>query len=114
MATDVRNVHAEIGLTTAQVRERTARGEINVVELENSRSVAEIIRANVVTRFNILLGVMLVVILVAVREPRDGLFGIVLVTNALIGIVQELRAKSTLDRLAVLTTPRVAVRRDGN
>ena len=57
---------------------------------------------------------LLVVILVAVREPRDALFGIVLVTNALIGIIQELRAKATLDRLAVLTAPRVSVVRDGS
>ncbi len=112
MATEVRQAPAEVGLTAAQVRERAARGEINEVELEHSRTTAEIIRANVVTQFNILLGVLLVVILVAVREPRDALFGIVLVTNALIGIIQELRAKSTLDRLAVLTAPRVTVIRD--
>ncbi len=113
MATKVLNSDAEAGLSTAQVKERVARGEINRVELEHSRSTAEIIRANVITRFNILLGVLLVVILAAVREPRDALFGIVLVTNALIGITQELRAKSTLDRLAVLTTPQVGVLRDG-
>ncbi len=113
MATEVLHSNAEAGLSTAQVKERAARGEINRVELEHSRSTAEIIRANVVTRFNILLGVLLVVILAAVREPRDALFGIVLVTNAAIGITQELRAKATLDRLAVLTTPQVGVLRDG-
>ena len=113
MATEVQQAPAEVGLTTAQVRDRVSRGEVNEVELEHSRTTAEIIRANVITRFNILLGALLVVILVAVREPRDALFGIVLVTNALIGIIQELRAKSTLDRLAVLTAPRVTVVRDG-
>ena len=113
MATEVREAAPELGLTSAQVQERISRGDVNRVELEHSRSTAEIIRANVVTRFNMLLGAMLVVILVAVRAPRDALFGIVLVTNALIGIIQELRAKATLDRLAVLTTPRVSVRRDG-
>lgn len=114
MAIEVHTVPAEVGLTTAQVQERVARGEDNKVVLENSRSTAEIIRANVITQFNMLLGVLLVVILVAVREPRDALFGIVLVANALIGIVQELRAKATLDRLAVLTAPRVGVIRDGS
>ncbi len=113
MATEVRQAVAETGLTSAQVAERVARGAVNEVHLEHSRTTAEIIRANVITRFNILLGALLVVILVAVREPRDALFGIVLVTNALIGIVQELRAKATLDRLAVLTSPTVAVMRDG-
>jgi len=77
-----------------------------------SRSVAEILRANIFTRFNFILGVLLGVILV-VGQPQDALFGIVLVTNALIGIGQELRAKMTLDRLAVLSAPRVRVIRDG-
>ncbi|MCP3975876.1 MAG: HAD-IC family P-type ATPase [bacterium] len=113
MAMDMQEARAEVGLTSSQVQERAARGDINHVELEHSRSTAEIVRANVVTRFNILLGVLLVVILVAVRAPKDALFGIVLVTNALIGIVQELRAKATLDRLAVLTAPKVSVVRDG-
>ncbi|HEY5355540.1 MAG TPA: hypothetical protein VIK57_24110, partial [Streptosporangiaceae bacterium] len=69
------------------------------------RSVSEILRANIFTRFNFILGVLLAVILVS-GQPQDALFGIVLVTNALIGIVQELRAKLALDRLAVLTAPR--------
>ena len=56
----------------------------------------EILRANIVTRFNFILGVLLAVIL-AVGEPQDALFGIVLVANAVIGIGQELRAKLTLD-----------------
>ena len=72
----------------------------------------EILRANIFTRFNLILGVLLAVILVW-GEPKDALFGIVLVANALIGIGQELRAKRTLDRLAVLSAPRVRVIRDG-
>jgi cation-transporting ATPase E len=56
---------------------------------------------------------MLAVIL-AVGEPQDALFGLVLVANALIGIAQELRAKRTLDRLAVLSAPKVHVIRDGS
>jgi cation-transporting ATPase E len=101
------------GLTTAQVKQRVAEGAVNVVPEGPSRTTREIIRANVVTRFNVLLTAMLLVILIAVREPADALFGIVMVTNAAIGIIQELRAKATLDRLSVLTTPRVTVIRDG-
>src|SRR5262249_9979727 len=71
-----------------------------------------ILRANILTRFNLILGALLAVIL-AVGQPQDALFGIVLVTNALIGIGQELRAKRTLDRLAVLSAPKVRVIRDG-
>src|SRR6266568_4467868 len=100
------------GLTSAQVAERRARGLTNAGGERTSRSVAEILRANILTRFNFLLGALLAVILVA-GQPQDALFGIVLVTNALIGIAQELRAKRTLDRLAVLSAPRVRVIRDG-
>src|SRR6516165_1085525 len=100
------------GLSSAQVAERRSRGLTNAAGERTSRSVAEILRANIFTRFNLILGVLLAVIL-AVGEPQDALFGIVLVTNALIGIAQELRAKRTLDRLAVLSAPRVRVVRDG-
>src|SRR5215467_6941700 len=101
-----------VGLSSVQVAERRARGLTNAGGESTSRSVAEILRANIFTRFNLILGVLLVVIL-AVNQPQNALFGVVLVTNALIGIVQELRAKRTLDRLAVLTAPKVRVVRDG-
>ena len=102
----------ETGLTAAEVVERVERGAVNVTGERTSRTLAEIIRANVFTRFNAILGTMLVVILV-VGELNDALFGIVLVTNTLIGIVQEVRAKRTLDRLAVLSAPRARTLRDG-
>ena len=100
------------GLSAAEVAERRSRGLANEAGERTSRSVAEILRANILTRFNFILGTLLAVILV-VGQPQDALFGIVLVTNALIGIGQELRAKLTLDRLAVLSAPRVQVIRDG-
>jgi len=89
-----------------------ALGHTNASGQHTSRSFGQILRANLLTRFNFLLGTLLVVIL-AVGHPQDALFGIVLVTNALIGIVQEVRAKRTLDRLAVLNVPRASVVRDG-
>ena len=79
------------GLSSAQVTERRSRGLTNAGGERTSRSVAEILRANILTRFNLILGVLLAVI-VAFGQPQDALFGIVLVTNALIGIGQELRA----------------------
>jgi len=100
------------GLTSAEVAERRSRGLGGAGPDRTSRSVAEILRANILTRFNLILGVLLAVIL-AVGQPQDALFGIVLVSNAVIGIAQELRAKRTLDRLAVLSAPRVRVIRDG-
>jgi len=100
------------GLSSTEVAERVAQGRTNASGQHTSRSFGEILRANLLTRFNFLLGALLVVIL-AVGHPQDALFGIVLVTNALIGIVQEVRAKRTLDRLAVLNAPRATVVRDG-
>src|SRR5258708_961767 len=100
------------GLTAAQVAERRARGLTNAGGERTSRSVAHILRANILTRFNLILGVLLAVILVA-GQPQDALFGVVLVTNALIGIAQELRAKLTLDRLRVRSAPRARLTRAG-
>ncbi|HMG26370.1 MAG TPA: HAD-IC family P-type ATPase [Acidimicrobiia bacterium] len=100
------------GLTAAEVGERVARGETNASTERSSRTFGEILRANIFTRFNAILGVLLVVIL-AVGHPQDALFGIVLFLNAFIGIFQEMRAKRTLDKLAVLSAPRVRVVRDG-
>jgi cation-transporting ATPase E len=101
------------GLTEAEAARRHAAGLGNVAARRSTRSLGEIVRANVFTRFNAILGALLVVILV-VGPIQDALFGIVLVTNAAIGIVQELRAKRTLDRLAVLVTPTATVVRDGH
>jgi cation-transporting ATPase E len=100
------------GLSDAEVAARVARGQTNESGERTSRTFGEILRANVLTRFNAILGVLLVAIL-SVGQPQDALFGIVLVTNTLIGIVQEMRAKRTLDRLAVLNAPRAGVIRSG-
>ncbi|HEU4355756.1 MAG TPA: HAD-IC family P-type ATPase, partial [Actinomycetota bacterium] len=101
------------GLSRAEVADRVAAGQVNDVPTSPSRTVAEILRANILTRFNALLGGMLVV-MVIVGPIQDTLFGGVLIANAVIGIVQELRAKRTLDRLAVLTAPRARIVRDGD
>jgi P-type E1-E2 ATPase len=100
------------GLTAADVAARVARGQTNATGERTSRSFAEILRANLFTRFNLILGTLLVAIL-AVGQLQDALFGIVLVSNSLIGIVQEVRAKRTLDQLAVLNAPRARVARNG-
>ena len=106
------HVDPERGLTAAEVAERVARGQINDVPAAPTRTVAQIVRGNVFTRFNAILGAMLAIILV-VGPLQDALFGLVLIANAGIGIVQELRAKRTLDRLTVLTAPKARVVRDG-
>jgi cation-transporting ATPase E len=100
------------GLSASDVADRVARGQVNDVPAASTRTVWRIVRDNVFTRFNALLGTMLVLILLT-GSTRDALFGIVMVANSAIGIVQELRAKRALDRLAVLTAPRANVLRDG-
>ena len=86
------------GLTAAEVRDRARQGQRNVTTDDNRRTFAEIVRANLLTRFNAILGGLLLVVF-ATGEYHDALFGIVLVVNALVGVVQETRAMHTLDRL---------------
>ncbi|MFF3528614.1 HAD-IC family P-type ATPase [Streptomyces rubiginosohelvolus] len=104
--------HRPDGLTTAEVAERVARGEVNDVPVRSSRSVTEIVRANVLTRFNLIIGVLWVIMLF-VAPIQDSLFGFVIVANTGIGIIQEWRAKKTLDSLAVIGEAKPTVRRDG-
>src|SRR6266508_4525184 len=99
------------GLSGAEVSDRVARGLVNDVPKAPTRTYGQIVRTNVITRFNILLGSLLAVILV-VGPLQDALFGIVLVSNALVGIIQEVRAKRTLERLELVNAPRASVLRD--
>ncbi|RPE42937.1 cation-transporting ATPase E [Streptomyces sp. Ag109_O5-1] len=100
------------GLTSAEVAQRIARGQVNDVPVRSSRSLGEIVRANVFTRFNAIIGVLWLVMLF-VAPIQDSLFGFVILANTGIGIVQEWRAKQTLDSLAVIGEARPTVRRDG-
>lgn len=100
------------GLSHEEVQARLEAGQVNHDEEAISRSVGDIVRANVLTRFNALLGTLFVVMM-ATGRFADGLFGLVLLSNLVIGIGQEVRAKRTLDRLAVLHAPTCHVRREG-
>ncbi|MEU9475608.1 HAD-IC family P-type ATPase [Streptomyces sp. NPDC048191] len=100
------------GLTAAQVAERVARGQVNDVPVRSSRSLGAIVRANVFTRFNAIIGVLWLITLFA-APVQDSLFGFVILANTGIGIVQEWRAKQTLDSLAVIGEARPTVRRAG-
>ncbi len=100
------------GLTADEVAQRVRGGQGNVADEHTSRTLPEILRANLLTRFNAILGTAFVLIVVF-GEGQDALFGFVLLFNVLIGVVQEYRAKRTLDRLAVLNAPKARVVRDG-
>jgi magnesium-transporting ATPase (P-type) len=113
LATDSSRLSAPpTGLTAAEVADRHARGQSNKVPERTSRSYTDIVRANVLTRFNAIIAALAAVVLV-VGHPIDAVFAFVLLFNTAIGIVQEVRAKRTLDRLRVLIAPTIAVLRDG-
>lgn len=105
--------NAPSGLTAAEVAERVADGRVNDVPDAPVRTIGEIVRANVITPVNGIIGVLLVLILIA-GFPADALFAGVIVSNSLIGIGQEVQARRTLNALAVLSAPRARVRRDGH
>ncbi|ALG86585.1 HAD-IC family P-type ATPase [Gordonia phthalatica] len=100
------------GLTAAEVAERTAAGQANVTPDKSGRSVADIVKANVFTRINAILGVLFAIV-ASTGSFINGLFGLLIIANSGIGIIQEVRAKKTLDRLAIVGQTRPVVRRDG-
>jgi cation-transporting P-type ATPase E len=100
-----------IGLSHSEAARRLdARGPVD--DHRSSRSTRAIVRENTLTLFNLIL-IGFAVALIAVGEYADLLFVGIVVINASIGILQELRAKRQLDRLALLIAPRARVIRDG-
>jgi cation-transporting ATPase E len=98
------------GLADAEVAQRVAEGKANDVPTRAARSVSEIVRANVFTRINAILGVLLIIVL-STGSVINGAFGILIIANSAIGIIQELRAKQTLDKLAIVGQAKPLVRR---
>ncbi|WP_137843174.1 HAD-IC family P-type ATPase [Microbacterium sp. 2FI] len=105
-------VDPAVGLTAADIVERIAAGRTNDFTADTSRSVWNIVRANVFTLFNGIVFACFFVLFVLGRW-QDALFGLAAFANSIIGCVQEFKAKSALDRLALLNAPRARVRRDG-
>ncbi len=101
------------GLSAQEVEARIRAGKTNDVRQRTSRSLIHIIRANVFNRFNAILGVLAAVVILK-GSQGDAIFGLVLVFNSLIGIIQEVRAKRKLDKLSLLSAPRASVIRDGH
>ncbi len=98
------------GLTDAEVAQRVAEGKSNAVRERATRSIADIVRANVFTRINAILGVLLLIVL-ATGSLINGMFGLLIVANSVVGMVQEIRAKHTLDTLAIVGQAKPLVRR---
>lgn len=98
------------GLSDAEVAQRVADGKTNDVPTRAARTTREIVRANVFTRINAILGVLLVIVL-STGSVINGAFGLLIIANSAIGIIQELRAKKTLDALAIVGQAKPLVRR---
>lgn len=101
------------GLLTEEVEQRTRDGLTNRSKDKSSRSIVDILRSNILTRFNAILTVLALVVIIIDRSPLNALFGIAMVINSGVGIFQELRAKATLDKLSILNAPTVKVIRNG-
>ena len=100
------------GLTDEQVNERIAEGKVNADENPNTRTYKQIVRENTLTFFNFLNLVLLVLVLM-VGSYKNAFFVCIIIINTLIGIAQEIRAKKTIDKLAILTARKSVVIREG-
>jgi cation-transporting P-type ATPase E len=103
---------AFVGLTDQEAAIRQRNGESNRPSNRTDRTVTDIIRSNVFTRFNAILGVLLLII-ISLGPSVEGLFGVVLIVNVVVGVVQEVRAKQTLDHLSLIAATSVPLIRDG-
>lgn len=102
------------GLSAAEVKARMESGRSNVVDQHSSRSLGDIIKANIFTRFNFLITALAIVVLLAGGGIVNALFFCVLIVNVVIGVAQEWRAKKILDKAAILVKPQSTVVRDGS
>lgn len=100
------------GLTTEEIAARTQRGEINAPGSGTGRSVAQILRANIFTRVNAILGVLCAIVL-STGSVINAAFGLLIIANSAVGVIQELRAKKTLDKLRIVGESEATVIRDG-
>ena len=100
------------GLSSSEVQSRVDQGQTNSQEFGKSRSILTILRANLLTLFNAVVGGSFLVLLI-LGYWKDALFGIAVITNILIGVIQEYRSKLILDRLTILSKSPVQVRRGG-
>lgn len=100
------------GLTDEQVKERIEAGQVNADENPNTRTYKQIVRENTLTFFNFLNLVLLVLVLM-VGSIKNAFFVCIIIINTLIGIAQEIRAKKTIDKLAILTAKKSIVIREG-
>lgn len=107
------NINSEFnGLTAAEVNARIEAGKINIADDSSDRTTGKIIRDNLLTYFNLIFLVITILLCIA-GAFRDLTFLPIIIGNILIGIVQELRAKKTLDKMKILNAGHAVVIREG-
>lgn len=102
-----------IGLTSQEVKEKTDQGLVNGDMNIKTKSYGRIIRDNILSLFN-LINLILVICVFIAGSPKNGLFFLVVIWNFAIGVIQEIRAKKTIEKLSLITAPRAYALRDGN
>lgn len=102
----------DVGLNEEEVNERIKAGKVNLIPKVPSRTIGQIIKANVFTLFNGI-NVVLAFLVVMAGSPKNAIFAGVIVTNAILGVIQELRAKKTIERLTILARSKAIVIRNG-
>lgn len=100
------------GLTIREVQDRVEQGLTNEAVDSSTGSVQSIVKRNVFTYFNLIFTVLAVLLILA-GSTKDLSFMLIVIANTVIGIVQEVRSKNTLDNLKFDKMPRVVVIRDG-
>ncbi len=101
-----------VGLTSAEVKEQIRLGHVNVSKEKVGKSYISIIADNLFTFFNFVWA-LVAIVLIAFNSPTNLTFLFIIIPNVLIGIIQEIRAKRTVEKLSVTTEPRATVLRDG-
>ncbi len=100
------------GLSSEEVRERVRTGRVNGNPNPRTRTVKQILFHNIFTFFNFI-NVTLAVLIFMVGSPKNAMFAMIIIFNTGIGIFQEIRAKRTIDKLTLISAPKIHVIRDG-
>ncbi|EJP6471660.1 cation-translocating P-type ATPase [Clostridium botulinum] len=100
------------GLSKAEILCRIKDGKVNRLPKAPSRTLGQIIRANLFTSYNALNAILAIIVFIA-GSPKNAVFAGVIITNTIIGMFQEIRAKNILERLSVINEKSVDVIREG-
>ncbi len=101
------------GLSTPEVNIRIEKGQTNLVKSQINRTIPQILRANILTRFNAIILALAIIAFIVSGSIFETLFGLVLLVNTSVGIFQELHARKLLKKITIAVSPKITVIRDG-